>query len=87
MNFMSNLPKDPKFGQAGNNSSLDYTYNAGPVGSVVQQAYEFSVGLENTGNIASKAGADGGNDANRYETGNNLTIQTGVIAGGAAATA
>ncbi len=78
LGFMTNLPKDPKNSQSGNGSPLDYTYTTGPIGSVAQQAYEVSTGLENSGNISSKAGADGGNDGNRYEIGNLLSLQTGV---------
>lgn len=88
MGFMSALPKDPKFGQAGNNSPLDYTYAVGTVGGVTQQGYEVSTGIENTGNMTSKANnaADQGNDNGRYEVGNLLTLNTGVTGGNTVAT-
>jgi len=74
------FPKDPKTGQAGaiantgttaaDPTYLDYSYAVGPdENDVTDQVYKLSAGLENEGNVKSKAWSDGGNDEARFEIG------------------
>ncbi len=67
LDYIANLPKDPKSWQWWNKSPLDYLYAVWPVSSVKRQAYEISSWFENTWNITWKAWKDSWSDNNRYE--------------------
>jgi hypothetical protein len=69
--FLNSLPKDPKDGKSGNDSSLVYTYNTQDLHGVENQQYEISTWVEADWFKSSKASneVDGGNDANRIEFG------------------
>ncbi len=66
--YMWSLPKDPKAGQAGNWSALDYTYAVWALNWVKKQVYELSMWVEaNSEKIKCWSWVDWWNDDNRYE--------------------
>jgi len=69
--YIPRLPKDPKDGQTCNGASIcTYIYaTKTDTNGIAFGEYEVSTGLENAGNVASKAANDGGSDALRYEDG------------------
>lgn len=71
LGFLNALPKDPKDGKSGNDSSLVYTYNTADMNGVENQQYEMSMWVEADWFKSSKAAnsSDGWNDNNRVEFG------------------
>lgn len=68
--YVWKLPKDPKSGQGGNGSALDYTYAVAGNDGVLQQTYELSMWVESDGQKVKAANnSDSGNDSNRVEIG------------------
>lgn len=65
--YVEKLPTDPKYNQSCNNAwnaatqACAYAYVTGPDNnSILYGEYEVSTGLENSGNVTSKAAIDGG---------------------------
>ena len=71
LGFLNALPRDPKDGKSGNNSSLVYTYSTADLQWVENQQYEISTWVEADWFRTSKAAntVDGWNDDNRIEFG------------------
>lgn len=68
--YVWKLPKDPKSGQNGNLSALDYTYAVAPNDGVLQQTYELSMWVESDGQLVKADNtSDSWNDSNRVEIG------------------
>lgn len=76
-NYLREMPTDPRTGDDDGTTQFVYVYGVAgdPTTKIAGQLYELSANFENPGNQDNKEQTDGGNDANRWETG----IRTDVV--------